>query len=120
MPTFDPEIRRLAERLLIKPRPIDSRFIFFVVIVCMFDRIRRVGVFASEVTPGIPGVKPVTIKMIDAKTKEHVETLEVDACLVATGRVPNIAMMMNSPTLEINMSRCGHDEAYATQKHLVY
>eukprot|EP00597_Dinobryon_sp_UTEXLB2267_P016625 CAMPEP_0201092982 /NCGR_PEP_ID=MMETSP0812-20130820/1531_1 /ASSEMBLY_ACC=CAM_ASM_000668 /TAXON_ID=98059 /ORGANISM="Dinobryon sp., Strain UTEXLB2267" /LENGTH=525 /DNA_ID=CAMNT_0047344879 /DNA_START=39 /DNA_END=1616 /DNA_ORIENTATION=- len=73
MPTFDPEIRRLADRLLIKPRAIDS----------------RVGVFASEVTPGIPGVKPVTIKMIDAKTKEHVETLEVDACLVATGRVPN-------------------------------
>jgi len=73
MPTFDPEIRRLAERLLIKPRAIDS----------------RVGVFASEVIPGIPGVKPVTIKMIDAKTKEHVETLEVDACLVATGRVPN-------------------------------
>ena len=71
MPTFDPEIRRLADRLLIKPRSIDS----------------RVGVFASEVTPGIPGVKPVTIKMIDAKTKEHVETLEVDACLVATGRV---------------------------------
>jgi pyruvate/2-oxoglutarate dehydrogenase complex dihydrolipoamide dehydrogenase (E3) component len=34
-------------------------------------------------------VKPVTIKMIDAKTKEHVETLEVDACMVATGRVPN-------------------------------
>ena len=29
----------------------------------------RTGVFASEVTPGIPGVKPVTIKMIDAKTK---------------------------------------------------
>ncbi len=72
MPTFDPEIRRLADRLLIKPRPIDS----------------RVGVFASEVTPGIPGEKPVTIKMIDANTKEHVETLEVDACLVATGRVP--------------------------------
>lgn len=73
MPTFDPEIRRLADRLLIKPRPIDS----------------RTGVFASEVTPGIPGKKPVTIKMIDAKTKEHVETLEVDACMVATGRVPN-------------------------------
>jgi dihydrolipoamide dehydrogenase len=46
-------------------------------------------VFASEVTPGVPGVKPVSIKMIDAKTKELVETLEVDACLVATGRVPN-------------------------------
>lgn len=73
MPTFDPEIRRLADRLLIKPRSIDS----------------RVGVFAAEVTTGIPGKKPVTIKMIDAKTKEHVETLEVDACLVATGRVPN-------------------------------
>ena len=40
MPTFDPEIRRLADRLLIKPRAIDS----------------RVGVFASEVIPGIPGM----------------------------------------------------------------
>lgn len=73
MPTFDSEIRRLADRLLIKPRPIDS----------------RVGVFASEITPGIPGKKPVTIKMVDAKTKAHVETLEVDGCLIATGRVPN-------------------------------
>lgn len=73
MPTFDREIAKLAERLLIRDRPIDY----------------RTGVFASEVTPGIPGVKPVTIKMIDAKTKEHVETLEVDACMVATGRVPN-------------------------------
>jgi dihydrolipoamide dehydrogenase len=77
MPTFDPEIRRLAERLLIKPRAIDS----------------RVGVFASEVTPGEEGKKPVLIKMIDAKTKELVETLEVDACLVATGRVPNTGNM---------------------------
>ena len=32
----------------------------------------------------------MTIKMIDADTKEHVETLEVDACLVATGRTPNV------------------------------
>lgn len=77
MPTFDPEIRRLADRLLIKPRAIDS----------------RVGVFASEVTPGEVGKRPVVIKMIDAKTKEHVETLEVDACLVATGRVPNTGNM---------------------------
>jgi len=77
MPTFDNEIRRIADRLLIKPRPIDS----------------RIGVFASEVIPGIPGKKPVTIKMIDAKTKELVETLEVDACLVATGRVPNTATL---------------------------
>mmetsp|Transcript_48323 Transcript_48323/g.97240 ORF Transcript_48323/g.97240 Transcript_48323/m.97240 type:complete len:519 (+) Transcript_48323:70-1626(+) len=73
MPGFDREIAKLAERLLIKPRAIDY----------------RTGVFASEVTPGIPGVKPVTIKMIDAQTKELVETLEVDACMVATGRVPN-------------------------------
>jgi len=73
MPGFDKEIAKMAERLLIKPRAIDY----------------RTGVFASEVTPGIPGVKPVTIKMISAETKEHVETLEVDACMVATGRVPN-------------------------------
>mmetsp|Transcript_21605 Transcript_21605/g.44161 ORF Transcript_21605/g.44161 Transcript_21605/m.44161 type:complete len:540 (+) Transcript_21605:123-1742(+) len=73
MPTFDREIAKMAERLLIRDRPIDY----------------RTGVFASEVTPGIPGVKPVTIKMIDANTKEHVETLEVDAAMVATGRVPN-------------------------------
>ena len=77
MPTFDPDIRRIADRLLIKGRGIDS----------------RIGVFASEVTPGVPGKKPVTIKMIDAKTKEHVETLEVDACMVATGRSPNTGTM---------------------------
>jgi len=77
MPTFDREIAKQAERLLIRERPIDY----------------RTGVFASEVTPGVPGVKPVTIKMIDAKTKEHVETLEVDACMVATGRIPNTKNM---------------------------
>ena len=77
MPTFDPDIRRLADRLLVKGRGIDY----------------RTGVFASEVTPGIPGQKPVSIKMIDAKTKEHVETLEVDACMVATGRSPNTDSM---------------------------
>lgn len=53
MPTFDREIAKLAERLLIRPRPIDY----------------RTNVFASEVIPGIPGEKPVTIKMIDANTK---------------------------------------------------
>ena len=52
MPTFDREIAKLAERFLIRDRPIDF----------------RTGVFASEVTPGVPE-KPVTIKMIDAKTK---------------------------------------------------
>lgn len=77
MPTFDREIAKQAERLLIRDRPIDY----------------RTGVFAAEVTPGIPGEKPVTIKMIDANTKEHVETIEVDAAMVATGRVPNTADM---------------------------
>ncbi len=53
MPTFGREIAKQAKRLLIRDRPINY----------------RTGVFASEVTPGIPGVKPVTIKMIDPKTK---------------------------------------------------
>jgi len=69
---FDKQIAQLAERILIRPRNIDY----------------RTNVFASKVTPGVPGVKPVTIEMIDAKTKEHVETLEVDACMVCTGRAP--------------------------------
>ena len=63
---FDKQIAQLAERLLIRPRNIDY----------------RTNVFASKVTPGVPGVKPVTIEMIDANTKEHVETMEVDACMV--------------------------------------
>ena len=69
---FDKQIAQLAERILIRPRNIDY----------------RTNVFASKVTPGVPGVKPVTIEMIDANTKEHVETLEVDACMVCTGRAP--------------------------------
>merc|ERR1719487_1888147 len=69
---FDKQIAQLAERLLVRPRKIDY----------------RTNVFASKVTPGIPGVKPVTIEMIDANTKELVETLEVDACMVCTGRSP--------------------------------
>jgi dihydrolipoamide dehydrogenase len=69
---FDKQIAQLAERILIRPRDIDY----------------RTNVFASKVTPGIPGVKPVQIEMIDANTKEHVETLEVDACMVCTGRSP--------------------------------
>jgi dihydrolipoamide dehydrogenase len=65
MPTFDREIAKQAERLLIRDRPIDY----------------RTSVFASEVTPGIPGVKPVTIKMIDAKTKYVFYSLHA-ACLL--------------------------------------
>lgn len=32
------------------------------------------------------GVKPVMIELTDMKTKQVVDTLEVDACMVATGR----------------------------------
>ncbi len=68
MPGFDPDIAKIAERVLIKPRDIET----------------RVGVLAKRVVPG----SPVVIELADAKTKEPVEVLEVDACLVATGRIP--------------------------------
>jgi dihydrolipoamide dehydrogenase len=75
MPTFDPEIRRVADRMLIAPRKIDG----------------YTSVFATEVTPGEIGQKPVKIKLVDAKTKEEIpdSPLYVDAALVCTGRVPN-------------------------------
>lgn len=68
MPGFDPDIAKIAERILIKPRDIET----------------RVGVLAKRVIPG----SPVVIELADAKSKEMVEILEVDACLVATGRIP--------------------------------
>ncbi|KAM7279944.1 hypothetical protein ACFE04_007078 [Oxalis oulophora] len=71
MPGFDPEIGKLAQRVLINPRKIDY----------------HTGVFATKITPAKDG-KPVTIELTDAKTKEHKETLEVDAALIATGRAP--------------------------------
>jgi dihydrolipoamide dehydrogenase len=72
MPGFDKEIAKLAQRVLISTRPIDF----------------HTNVLATKVTPGVPGVKPVTIELTDFTTKEVVDTLEVDACLVATGRAP--------------------------------
>lgn len=68
MPTFDPDIAKIAQRVLIDPRDIDT----------------HVGRLAMKVTPG----SPVVIELADAKTKEIVDVLEVDACLVATGRIP--------------------------------
>jgi dihydrolipoamide dehydrogenase len=62
MPGFDPDIAKLAERILIKPRDIET----------------KVGVRAKKVTPGAP----VVIEL------DSGEILEVDACLVATGRIP--------------------------------
>ncbi|WP_421654944.1 dihydrolipoyl dehydrogenase [Leptothermofonsia sp. ETS-13] len=68
MPGFDPDIAKLAQRVLITPRDIET----------------KVGVLAKKVTPG----SPVVIELADAKTKETIEVLEVDACLIATGRIP--------------------------------
>lgn len=68
MPTFDPDIAKQAERVLINPRDIET----------------KVGLLAKKITPG----SPVVIELADPKTMETVETLEVDACLVATGRIP--------------------------------
>merc|ERR1719238_2064829 len=85
---FDKQIAQLAERLLVRPRAIDY----------------RTNVFASKVTPGIPGVKPVVIEMIDANTKEHVETLEVDACMVCTGRAP-YSEGLGLPAVNIDVSK---------------
>ncbi|MBE9155533.1 dihydrolipoyl dehydrogenase [Nodosilinea sp. LEGE 06152] len=68
MPTFDPDIAKIAQRVLIAPRDIET----------------RAGVIAQKVTPG----NPVVIELADRETREVVETLEVDACLVATGRIP--------------------------------
>jgi len=92
---FDKQIAQLAERLLIRPRAIDY----------------RTNVFASKVTPGIPGVKPVSIEMIDAKTKEHVETLEVDACMVCTGRAPySEGLGLENTGAEVNRGFVSVDE----------
>jgi dihydrolipoamide dehydrogenase len=68
MPGFDPEISKMAKRILIDPRDIET----------------HVGILAKSVKPG----SPVVIELADAKTKEIVDVLEVDACLVATGRIP--------------------------------
>ncbi len=68
MPGFDPDIAKLAQRVLIAPRDIET----------------KVGMLAKRVIPG----SPVVIELADAQTKDVVEVMEVDACLVATGRIP--------------------------------
>ena len=69
MPTFDPDITKIAKKTLIQSRDIDTKS----------------NVFATKITPGCP----VKIELTDAKSKEIVENLEVDGVLVATGRSPN-------------------------------
>jgi len=68
MPGFDRDIAKLAERVLITGRDIET----------------YVGIYAKRVIPG----SPVVIELADFKTKEDVDVIEVDACLVATGRIP--------------------------------
>lgn len=68
MPGFDRDIAKIAERVLIAPRDIET----------------YVGIYAKRVIPG----SPVTIELANFKTKEYVDTIEVDGCLVATGRIP--------------------------------
>jgi dihydrolipoamide dehydrogenase len=48
MPGFDTEIARMAERLLIKGRPIDY----------------HTGVIATKVTPGVPGALPLLLLLL--------------------------------------------------------
>ena len=79
MPTFDPDIAKIAARNLIDGRDIDARS----------------GVLAKSIKPGAP----VQIDLVDMQTKEPVETLEVDAVLVATGRVPS--------SKGLNLEACG-------------
>jgi dihydrolipoamide dehydrogenase len=84
MPTFDPDIAKLAQRTLIAPRDIET----------------KVGLMAKRIIPG----SPVVIELADMKTKEVVETLEVDACLIATGRVP-VTKNLNLESLGVELQR---------------
>ncbi len=84
MPTFDPDITKLAARNLIQARDIEA----------------RAGVLASKVKPGCP----VEIQLSDMKTREVVDNLEVDAVLVATGRVPS-SKGLNLESLGVETNR---------------
>jgi len=84
MPTFDPDIAKIAARRLIDGREIDT----------------RAGLLARKVEPG----SPVRIELADMASKELVEVLEVDAVLVATGRVP-ISKDLNLASVGVQTQR---------------
>ena len=84
MPTFDPDITKIASRSLIQNRDIET----------------RAGVLASKVIPGCP----VGIELSDSKSREMIEELQVDAVLVATGRVPS-SKNLNLESLGIETDR---------------
>tara|TARA_Y100001978_G_scaffold141213_1_gene126386 strand:+ start:121 stop:1560 length:1440 start_codon:yes stop_codon:yes gene_type:complete len=69
MPTFDPDISKIAKKILLQSRDIETKS----------------NVFATKIIPGCP----VNIELTDATTRKIAEHLEVDAVLVATGRIPN-------------------------------
>jgi dihydrolipoamide dehydrogenase len=74
MPGFDPEIGKLAQRILIQPRKIDY----------------HVGVLAKKITPARDG-KPVTIELVDTKTKEPKEVLEVSSWALSLSKLEQLA-----------------------------
>ncbi|MCP9800926.1 dihydrolipoyl dehydrogenase [Synechococcus sp. RedBA-s] len=84
MPTFDPDIAKIAARKLIDGRDIDA----------------RAGVLAKTVTPG----SPVRIELVEMVSREPVEILEVDAVLVATGRVP-VSKELNLESVGVTTNR---------------
>ncbi|WP_414549013.1 dihydrolipoyl dehydrogenase [Anabaena sp. CCY 0017] len=84
MPGFDRDIAKLAERVLITPRDIET----------------KVGIYAKKITPG----SPVVIELADFQTKEDIDVIEVDACLVATGRIP-ATKNLGLETLGIELDR---------------
>ena len=84
MPTFDQDIAKIAARNLIDSRDVDA----------------KAGVLATKVSPGCP----VKIELSDVGTREVVENLEVDAVLVATGRVPT-SKDLNLASLQIETNR---------------
>ncbi len=91
MPTFDPDISKVAKKTLIQSRDIDTKS----------------NVFATKIIPGCP----VTVELTDANTKKIVENLEVDAVLVATGRTPNSASLnLESVGIETNKGFIPIDE----------
>jgi len=84
MPTFDPDITKIASRSLINGRDIDA----------------KAGVLATKVIPGCP----VKVELSDVKTREFIEELEVDAVLVATGRVPS-SQQLNLKSVGVETTR---------------
>ena len=84
MPTFDPDITKIAKKTLIQSRDVETKS----------------NVFATKITPGCP----VNIELTDATTKKITENLEVDAVLVATGRIPN-SEDLNLKSVGIETSR---------------